>query len=316
MHSLLRQLLSFLLLCPWLCLAQDTTPPAGTNDLGAELAALHKLEAGLHYETGTVTLKGDLATVNLTDDFRFLEPRDAQIVIEKIWGNPPGSQPLGMIVPAGRPIHGPGSWAIVVSYQNDGYVKDADADKIDYTDMLKKMQKAAVDASKERVKEGYPSLEIVGWAEPPRYDAATHKMYWARDLRFGGEGADTLNYNIRVLGRRGVLVLNAVASMDELSEIRAQTPAIVKMVDFNSGNRYADFDGHTDKVAAYGLAALVAGGVVAKLGGFKLLIAGLIAAKKFIIIAAAGVVGFFRKRFGRKSAPVDTPPSGPAPGSI
>jgi uncharacterized membrane-anchored protein len=318
------RLLALALLLPSLCLAQDTNTPSGTNNLEEMRAAVRKFEDGLHYQTGTITLKDGLATIDLTDDFRFLGPDDAKAVLEQLWGNPPGLKPLGMIVPPGERLIGSNSWAIVVSYQNDGYVKDADADKINYNDMLKEMQRATAQASKQRVKEGYPSMEFVGWAEQPRYDSATHKMFWARELRFGNSEDETLNYNIRVLGRRGVLVLNAVASMREFPEIRAQTPAIVKMVEFNSGNRYTDFNGSTDKVAAYGLAALVAGGVLAKLGGFKLLIAGLIAAKKFILIAFAAVVGFFRKRFGRKGAPpdaapvppLDPPPPGPAPGSI
>jgi uncharacterized membrane-anchored protein len=213
-----------------------------------------------------------------------------------------------MIVPAHSSVVGSNGWAIVISYAADGFVKDADADKINYDQLLQKMQKATKEGSAQRVKEGYPAIELVGWAEPPRYDKATHKMYWARDLRFGGEPSDTLNYNIRVLGRRGVLVLNAVAPMTALPAIQAQTPAIVKMADFTSGNRYADFNGSTDKVAAYGLAALVAGGVAAKLGGFKLLIAGLLAAKKFIIIGAAAVATAFKRLFRRKPSDSAGPP--------
>jgi len=93
--------------------------------------------------------------------------------------------------------------------------------------------------------------------------------------------------------------LNAVASMDQLAEIDAQTPKILGMVDFKEGNRYADFDPKVDKVAKYGLAALVAGGALAKLGFLKLLWLGILAAKKFIIIGIAALVTFFKKLFNR-----------------
>jgi uncharacterized membrane-anchored protein len=73
------------------------------------------------------------------------------------------------------------------------------------------------------------------------------------------------------------------------------------MVDFNQGNRYADFDPKVDKVAAYGIAALIAGGIAAKLGFFKLLLVFLLAAKKFIIIAAIAVAAWFKKLFGKKN---------------
>jgi len=299
-------LLAFGCLGSW---AGDTNDLSDTNNLARRRAEIHKLEAGLHFQTGVIDLKDGLATVTLPDDFRYLGPDDTKVVLEQMWGNPPGAKPLGMIVPAKSRLVGSNSWAIVITYAQDGYVKDADADKINYDDLLHKMQKATTEASAKRVKEGYPSIEFVGWAEPPRYDKAAHKLYWARDLRFGDETHDTLNYNIRVLGRRGVLVLNAVAPMSALSAIQDQTPAIVKMVDFNSGNRYADFNGSTDKVAAYGLAALVAGGVAAKLGGFKLLLAGILAAKKFVVLGLAAVATAFKKVFKRKSP--DTPPTVP-----
>jgi len=144
-------------------------------------------------------------------------------------------------------------------------------------------------------------MELIGWAEPPRYDSATHKLYWAKELKFGNATGNTLNYNIRMLGRRGVLVLNAVASMDQLSQIEQKTPEILSAIDFNPGNRYADFSAASgDKVATYGLAALVAGGVAAKLGLFKGLWVLILGAKKFIIIAALAVAAWFRKLFGKK----------------
>ena len=58
---------------------------------------------------------------------------------------------------------------------------------------------------------------------------------------------------------RGVLVLNGVAAMSQLPEIEQDTPKILAAIDFNPGHRYADFNPKSDKIAGYGLAALVAG---------------------------------------------------------
>ena len=157
---------------------------------------------------------------------------------------------------------------------------------------------AEVERAEARAKAPDPEIELVGWATSPRYDKTTHKMYWAKELKFSDSKEHTLNYNIRVLGRRGILVLNAVASMSDLKMIEEHTPEIVRMVDFKEGNRYADFDGKSDKVAAYGLAALVAGGIAAKAGFFKVLLVGLLAAKKFVIIGAIAVFGFVKKILG------------------
>src|SRR5436305_542860 len=88
-----------------------------------------------------------------------------------------------------RPVAGSAAWAVVITYDEDGYVKDDDAAKIDYGDLLKKMQQGIRDENDERKRAGYPAVELVGWAEPPRYDSASHKLYWAKSLRFGDDTA-------------------------------------------------------------------------------------------------------------------------------
>ena len=280
--------------------------PVDTNIL-VRLKALKALVDSLHPQQGKVDLKNGLASITLPDNFRYLSPTDAATVIYKIWGNPPGPAPLGMIIPAGVSVLAPDSWAVIITYDNDGYVKDADASKIDYAELLHKMQEATRDGNKAREEQHYPTLELVGWATPPVYDKEVHKMYWAKEIRFSDSPENTLNYNVRVLGRHGVLVLNTVAPMSIFPQVQKQTPDIVKMVDFNSGNRYADFDKSTDKVAAYGLAALVLGGIAAKAGFFKLLLVGLLAAKKFVILGAVAVASFAKRLFKRKSRGDSTP---------
>jgi len=96
------------------------------------------------------------------------------------------------------------------------------------------------------------------------------------------------------------LELNAIASMDQLPEIQQETPQILGMVDYKEGHRYADFDPKVDKVAAVGIAALVAGGVIgAKLGFFKLFWVALVALQKFVVIGLIAVAAFFKKIFNR-----------------
>ena len=287
----MKKLIALLLAAPCLALfAQEKD----------RLKEFTDLEAKLHYQKGEINLQGDLAKLNVPENFRYLAPADAKIVLTKMWGNPEAGKTLGMVIPAETSPLDQNCWAVVITYTEDGYVKDSEADKINYTDLLKDMQKATAAYNKEREKEGYPPTKLVGWATPPRYDKVTHKMYWAKELNFGDSKENTLNYNIRVLGRRGVLVLNAVAAISDLKLIEEHAPAIVGMVDFKQGNRYADFDGNTDKVAAYGLAALVAGGIAAKAGFFKVILIALLAAKKFVIIGAIALFGFVKKIFGKK----------------
>jgi uncharacterized membrane-anchored protein len=265
-----------------------------------------KILKSLKYQQGEIKLRGGLATLNVPTNFAYLSPDDAQKVLVKLWGNPPNSKNLGMLMPAGKTPLDDDRWAVTISFTEDGYVKDDDAGKINYDDLLKTMRKDTREASAEREKQGYHSVELIGWAAPPHYDAETHKMYWAKELKFGNQTEDTLNYNIRMLGRRGVLVLNGIGSMDQLPELEKASPDILAMVNFNDGNRYADFDPKVDKVATYGLAALVAGGIAAKLGLFKLVWVFILAAKKFIIIGCVAIGAWFKKTFGKKLGPTVT----------
>lgn len=276
--------------------ADAPTPP----DPAAARAAAAKLVSELKFQEGDVILHGGVAKIALPPEFRYLNSAHTETVLTKLWGNPRGSDTLGMITPANFDPVGGDSWAVVLTYNEDGYVKDDDAAKIDYTELLQDMKKDVSTASQARAKEGYPPIELIGWAATPRYDATTHKMYWAKEIKFGNSPEHTLNYNIRMLGRRGVLVVNAVASMSQLKEVEAATPALLRMVDFQDGHRYADFTEKTDKVATYGLAALVAGGVGAKAGLFKMLWLGILAFKKFILIGAIALFAVLKKIFDRR----------------
>jgi uncharacterized membrane-anchored protein len=294
--------LSVLLLTGLLAASGFVRAQDNTNEL-AQIARIKQLVKSLKYQQGEIDLRGGLAKLTVPKEFNFLGPDDAETVLVKLWGNPPSdTKPLGLLIPAGMTPLSTNCWIVTIEYSEDGYVKDDDASKINYDDLLKKMQKGVAASNKERKKEGYPTVELLGWAAPPHYDAASHKLYWAKKLKFEDADSDTLNYNIRMLGRKGVLELNAIASVDQFAEIDKQTPEILGMVDFKEGSRYADFDPKVDKVAKYGIAALVAGGTLAaaaKLGLLKGLWVFILAAKKFIIIGVIAVAAFFRKLFKR-----------------
>ena len=290
-----------------LCISALSVPglfPARAEKEGISREQAEALVSGLKYQQGEIALQNGLATLHVPDGCRFLNGPDAQTVLVKLWGNPPrSSDPLGMLMPAGVSPLSQDSWAVAVTYEPDGYVSDKDAEKINYTELLTQMQKDLVSANKERQSAGYEPVNLVGWAKSPHYDSQTHKLYWAKELKFGSQPENTLNYNIRMLGRGGVLVLNAVAGMSQLPEIEQATPKILTAIDFNPGHRYADFNPKSDKIAEYGLAALVAGTATAaavKLGLFKGLWVAILAAKKFIIIGVVAIVALFRKLFKRK----------------
>ena len=181
--------------------------------------------------------------------------------------------------------------------------------------MLKEIQKAEYEQNKEREKEGYVPIHIVGWAAKPYYDKENRVLHWAKEIRFGSDSVNTLNYEVRVLGRKGFLSLNAVATMSELELVKADIEKVLKIPEFNEGNKYKDFDSSTDKVAEYGIGALVAGGILAKTGVLAMIGKFLLATWKFILIGiialGAGIKKFFKsKSKGDNLVPANTPEEG------
>ncbi|AGI25456.1 hypothetical protein H681_17945 [Pseudomonas sp. ATCC 13867] len=273
--------------------AAAATAPAAESD---EEMSPETFVASLHFQKGKVVVGDNLATFDLPDNFVFLDGKDAERVLEA-WGNPPSSEPpLGMLMPADVSPFAAESWAVTVQYEESGYVSDEDAAKIDYAEMLKDMQNDLKEANPQREQQGFEAIQLIGWAAPPRYDAAEKKLYWAKELQFGDAKEHTLNYNIRVLGRKGVLVLNFVAGMEQLPEIEKNVDKVLAMTEFNPGSRYVDFNPSVDKVAAYGLGALIAGKVAAKVGLFA---TALVLLKKLWIIPALAI-GWILRRFKRK----------------
>lgn len=280
-------------------LAAQAGDPAAAQ--AAQQAAAEKLVASLAFKTGDFKVAVADATLHVGEGFRYLEAKDARRVLEDFWGNPADISVLGMIVPTRPALDESGSWAVVVTYSDEGHVDDEDAASADYTKMLADMQEATAKDNKARKQQGYPTVDLVGWAAPPRYDQANKKIHWAKQLSFDGSAEHTLNYDIRVLGREGYLSLNAVASMSDLAAVEAGMQKVLGFTGFDAGQRYADFNSKTDKVAAYGVAALVAGTLASKAGLFAKLGVLLLAGKKLIIPIAIGIAALF-SRYRKKKA--------------
>lgn len=280
-------------------LALAATSPGAQEQMTAEAFI-----ASLQFRSGTITLPGGAATLRLPADYRYLSPEDTERVLVTAWGNPPGNETLGMIIGGPEEVLAEESWAAVITYEEDGYVSDADAHGIDYAELLAAMQETSRASNAARMEAGYEEVALVGWAAAPRYDPVSRKLLWAKELRFGDIPVNTLNYNVRILGRKGVLVLNIVATIPQLQEIAAAIPTVTAMTDFNPGYRYADFDPHADPVAAYGIGALIAGKAASKAGLPARLGSVLPALKSFwiVFVIALGAVLARVLRRGREKA--------------
>ncbi len=254
----------------------------------------------LQYRSGEITLAGGKVKVALPPEFQYLDASNARKVWVDIYGNPPQQTDSGdgMIVPKGYRFFGGEGWLAELKWRDDGYVKDDEFAKLDFAKMLDDLKAGQKAASDERVRSGYGRLELAGWAQQPHYDRATHKLYYAK--LFDTDGPEQqLNYDIRVLGRHGVLEVSIVSSASQMALIEGKAPAILGMVDFTEGNRYTDYKAG-DKVAAYGIAGLIAGGVLAKAGFFKVIGVFLLKFSKVIIVGLIALVAGLAKLFGKK----------------
>lgn len=275
----------------------------------SEAAAAQRYKAlldDLHPQAGTVRVAAANAVLDLGDAYYFLPAAEAKRVLTEAWGNPADAvdDVLGMVFPKGKTFLDD-TWGAVVTFEASGYVDDSDAKEIDYDALLASMKEAGAKRNEELSSRGLPTQTLVGWAQQPTYDPVRKSLIWARDIRFGNATDDTLNYDVRLLGRRGVLSLNMVAGMKDLATVHAAASSFGKAAAFVPGERYADFDSATDKTSEYGLAGLVAAGAgaaAAKKLGLLAILAGL-GKKLFVLIGigAAAIGGFIRRLFGGKS---------------
>ncbi len=259
-----------------------------------EKVVLEKLLASLQFQQGNIDLPGNIATLKLPAGFRYLPPAETERLLVEGWGNPPGSNTLGMIVPASNPLSKDG-WGVIITYEDTGHVTDSNANKIDYDKLLSEIQTDLQETNMQRKRLGFPQSSVVDWAEPPQYDRATNRFYWAKEVRFGTSTGNMLNYNLRILGRKGVLVLNAVAEMTQLKQVKAEMKQIAEFTSFTPGNTYADFNIKTDKIADFGLATLIVGNVTNKTGMVEKLLAVVLLFKHFIILGLLAIGAFFMR---------------------
>ncbi|HWY99161.1 MAG TPA: DUF2167 domain-containing protein [Bacteroidia bacterium] len=268
------------------------------------------VEKSFTYQHGTIDLPG-IGTINVPPGFKYLDKKQSEHALFDLWKNPRDSNStLGMIFPDSTGVLTSGSFIFDIEYDPMGYVKDDDADKMDYAELLQQLKKDVADENAMRVAAGYQPAYLVGWAVTPYYDKERKILHWAKEIKFGTDSINTLNYNVRILGRKGVLILNAIASMDELKTVQANLPKVMDIVSFSDGNKYKDFNPGIDKVAAWTIGGLVAGKILAKVG----FLAVILKFWKVGMIALAGGFTAMRKKiaglFKRKKDDDDSMPPG------
>jgi uncharacterized membrane-anchored protein len=229
---------------------------------------------------------GDIAEVRVPAGYVFADAHDTRLLMEAMH-NPTSGTELGFIAPARLDSF------LVFEFEDTGYVKDDEKNSLDADAMLKAIQKGNEAANRARAKRGWAPLNITGWEQLPRYNPETHNLEWA--IRAESEGSPVINWNTRLLGRSGVMKVTLVTDPKILHETLPHYQTLLGGYSYSSGHRYAEFR-QGDKMAHYGLSALVVGGataVAAKTGILKSL-------WKALVVGFLAGIGVLRKLFTRK----------------
>jgi len=230
--------------------------------------------------------------------------------------NPPNGNEVGLLFCQSPGRDSSGYWFVVFSFDQSGYVRDDDKASLDAAKILTTIQKGTEAGNEERRDRGWEELIVDGWERPPYYDTLTHNLTWATRLHAKGSPDASVNHSVRLLGRRGVMHADLVADPADMAVAIPAFDAILVDYSYLTGHSYGEWK-QGDKVAKYGLTALIAGGAGAaamKLGLFgkmwKFILAMIIALKKLVIVVIAGIAAFFKRFFGKKGSK-DEPPKPP-----
>jgi uncharacterized membrane-anchored protein len=244
---------------------------------------------------------GVQAELTLPEGYQFADGPTTQKLMAKM-GNHVSRQEVGLVAPSRQDA----DWILVFEYDPVGYVKDDEKNKIDKDALLASIREGTEQGNKRRKEMGVPGLHVQGWFEEPHYDDASHNLVWALAAR-DDESNDVVNYNMRMLGRQGVMSVTLVDSPAGLAASREEAEGLMTAFSYKPGKSYAEFR-PGDKVAQYGLVALVAGGAgaaAAKLGLFaalgKALAKGGKALVAVAVVALAGLRNLLARLFGRRA---------------
>jgi len=281
--------------------AHSVSPPTG---------APRKSELDLAFDAARATLTHGPAEIKLVEQAMLKLPKGFLFIprleaggIMKAMGNYVGDNLLGMVFPESNE-----NWFVVARYVSSGYIKDDDAKDWNAAGLLQNLRDGTEEMNKERKARRIAEMEVVGWVEQPRYEPASHQLVWSISSKDKGapDNADQgINYNTYALGRDGYVSMNLVTAMNSVDAHKPVAKQLLAALEFNNGKRYGDFNSSTDRVAEYGLAALVGGLAAKKLGLLAVFAAFFVKFAKALALAGAAVVAVVAKLWkGKKGGGV------------
>ncbi len=204
---------------------------------------------------------------------------------------------MGLVIPKDKTL----PWFVSLEYNDSGFVRDNDSKDIHPDKILQQIRESTKEDNEQRKEDGTPQVQIVGWIEPPHYDAGRHHLIWSLEAHDLGvkidPKTDGVNYETYALGRYGYISLDLVTFKDRVDQDKKVVTTLLSNLTYNPGKRYKDFNAKTDKIAEYGLLALIGGIAAKKIGLIALFMA---KSAKAVMVAAAAGGAYIKRRLGRK----------------
>ena len=250
--------------------------------------------AALPWQTGPAKVQvGSHATLDVPDGYAFLDAKATER-FNALMHNLPDTTDTYTLAPTD--LH----WVAMFSYEDVGYVKDNE--DLDADAILSSVREGTDAANRERKQRGWAELHITGWGFKPKYDAQIKSLAWAIRASSSEDNEEIVNYNTRLLGRTGVMDVVVITGADQLAGAITEFKDTLPGFGFVPGETYAEYRSG-DRVAEYGLAALITGGaaaVAAKKGLFTVIGGFLAAAWKFVLAGFVAMGAWFKSLFKRK----------------
>jgi uncharacterized membrane-anchored protein len=250
-------------------------------------------EPQIPFQDGPVVGKlGNIAEIRIPAGYQFTDKAGTLKLLE-LTHNPASGSEVGAIVPA---VQGDeGVWFAIFEFDEVGYVKDDEKGKLDADAIFESLRSGTEQSNEVRKKRGWKPFHLTGWTKPPYYDEKTHNLTWSVRGRVEGGEKDSINYSTRILGRRGTMNVDLVLALlpEQVAKVVPEFENLLNGFSFTTGQKYSEFRSG-DKIAAYGLTALVAG-----TAGALALKSGLLAKFwKLIVVGLAAIAGVIKKFFG------------------
>ncbi len=242
---------------------------------------------------------GGYAEIRVPEGFLFTGSDGAPKFLE-LSENPPDPTTVGVLFPTADND----KWVVYFNYRDIGHVPDDEHKTIDAAAILANLKAGTEASNSERRTRGWEELHVTDWIIPPGYEPETKRLAWGVGLKTGG-GDDGANYDVRLLGRTGVMSVTLSCPPDSVRSLVPKLQTILAGFNYNSGHKYGEWRSG-DKVAAYGLTGLITGGAAVAAAKSGLLAKIGIAIAKMGKAIAIGILaigaGIWKMIFGNKSS--------------